>query len=152
MHRELRTTLPHISRHKDNKNTDELTDKRMRLKYRQKMNYDKTARQLEPLQERDVVRIEGPEFWDRKATVLSEVGPRSFVVKTENGQVLRRNRRSLLKTQDIENQAEETGSEQPEGAAPDVHHSEPPSPSPMTVTLRRSTRPRKPPERLIEQE
>lgn len=54
-----------------------------------KLNYDKTARHLEPLQERDVVRIEGPEVLDWKATVLREVGPRSFVLKTENGQVLR---------------------------------------------------------------
>ena len=122
----------------------------MRLKHRQKMNYDKTARDLDPLQEKDAVRIEGPEMWDRKATVLSEVGPRSFVVRMENGQMLRRNRRSLLKTQDIESQTEETGSEL-EGVTPAMHHSEPPSPFPVTVALRRSTRRRKPPERLIEQ-
>uniref|UniRef100_A0A3B4TFD4 Uncharacterized protein n=1 Tax=Seriola dumerili TaxID=41447 RepID=A0A3B4TFD4_SERDU len=151
MHRKLRTTLPHIPKDNDDKNNNKLTDKRMRLKHRQKMNYDKTARCLEPLQEKDVVRIEGPDFWARKATVLSEVGPRSFVVKTENGQVLRRNRRSLLKTQDTENETEETESEQ-DDAAQDVQHSEPPSPSPMTETPRRSTRPRKAPERLIEQE
>uniref|UniRef100_A0A3B4WVJ3 Integrase catalytic domain-containing protein n=1 Tax=Seriola lalandi dorsalis TaxID=1841481 RepID=A0A3B4WVJ3_SERLL len=151
MHRKLRTTLPHILKDNDDKNNNKLTDKRMTLKHRQKMNYDKTARCLEPLQEKDVVRIEGPDFWARKATVLSEVGPRSFVVKTENGQVLRRNRRSLLKTQDTENLTEETESEQQDDAAQDVQHSEPPSPSPMTETLRGSTRPRKPPERLIEQ-
>lgn len=97
------------------------------------------------------MKIEGPDCWDRKATVLSEVGPRSFVVETENGQVLRKNWRSLLKAQGMERQAEETGSEQQEGGTPDVHHFEPPSPFPMTETLRRSTRPRKPPERLIEQ-
>lgn len=113
-----------------------------------KLNFDKTARHLEPLQERDVVRIEGPEVWDRKATVLREVGPRSFVLKTENGQVLRRTRRSLLKTQDIEIQTEETGSEQKEEATMDVDYAEPPLPSPMTVTLRRSSTPRKPPKRL----
>lgn len=101
----------------------------MRLTHRQKMNYDKTARHLKP-QERDVVRIEGPNFWARKTTVLSEVGPRSFVIKTVNGQVLGRNRRSLLKTQDNENQTEEAESEQEGGATLDVHHSEPPSPSP----------------------
>lgn len=154
MHRKLRTTLPHIPGHKDDKDDDELNDRRMRLKHRQKLNYDKTARQLEPLRERDVVRI-GPELWDRRATVLREVCPRSFVVKTDNGQVLRRNRRSLLKTQDIETQAEEAGSEpdvhHTEDATPDVHHTEPPPPSPMTVTLRRSTRSRKPPTRLIEE-
>uniref|UniRef100_A0A3B4UX38 Integrase catalytic domain-containing protein n=1 Tax=Seriola dumerili TaxID=41447 RepID=A0A3B4UX38_SERDU len=151
MHRKLRTTLPHIPKDNDDKNNNKLTDKRMRLKHRQKMNYDKTVRCLEPLQEKDVVRIEGLDFWARKATVLSEVGPRSFVIKTENGQVLRRNWRSLLKTEDTENHTEETESEQQDEAVQDVQHSELPSPSPMTETLRRSTRPRKPPERLIEQ-
>ncbi|XP_026050672.1 uncharacterized protein K02A2.6-like [Astatotilapia calliptera] len=150
MHRKLRTTLPHISKENDNAHDNKLTDKRMKLKHRQKRNYDKTARRLEPLQERDVVRIAGPDFWDKKATVLSEVGPRSFAVQTENGQVLRRNRRSLLKTQDVKHQDTETGTEQ-RGANPVEHHSEPPSPSPMSEILRRSTRPKKPTERLIEQ-
>ena len=85
------------------------------------------------------MEIEGPDCWDRKAIVLSEVGPRSFVVKTKNGQVLRSNRRSLLKAQGIEHQAEETGSEQQEGGTPDVQHGEHPSPFPMTETLGRST-------------
>ena len=63
------------------KRNNKLADKRMRLKHRQKINYDKTARRLEPLQERDVVKIEGSDCWDRKAIVLSEVGPRSIVLK-----------------------------------------------------------------------
>ena len=112
MRRKLRTTLQHIPNNIDNKHNNKLLDKRMSLKHRQKMNYEKTARHLEPLQARDVVKIEGPDCWDRKAIVLSEVGPRSFVVKTKNGQVLRSNRRSLLKARGIEHQAEETGSEQ----------------------------------------
>lgn len=147
IHRELCTTLPHIPKDNDNKN-NMLTDKRMRLKNRQKMNYDKTAKCLEP-QKRDVVRIEGPDFWARKATVLSEVGARSFIIKTENGQVLRRNRKSLLKTQDTENQTEKTESEQ-NGATLDVNHCELPSPSLKSELLSRSTRPRKCPKRLIE--
>lgn len=53
----------------------------MKLKHGQKKNYDKAARHLEPLQEGDV-RIEG--IWDKKATVLSEVKPSLFIVKTEN--------------------------------------------------------------------
>lgn len=55
-------------------------------------------------------RMEGQDF--------SEVGPSSFVVKTENGQVLRRNR-SLLKTQDTENQTEVTESGRQDDAAQD---------------------------------
>lgn len=117
MRRKLRTTLPHILENDDNRNDDKLADKWMRLKHRQKMNYDRTARSLEPLQERDSVKIEGPDFWARKATVLGEVGPRSFVIETEDGKVLRRNRRSLLKTQDSGNKPKETRSVQQDGAA-----------------------------------
>ncbi|XP_030587995.1 uncharacterized protein K02A2.6-like [Archocentrus centrarchus] len=150
MGRKLRTTLPHMPRKDGYRSDNKWADKRMKLKQRQKRNYDKTARNLVPLQEKDVVRIDGPELWDRKATVLQEVGPRSFVVETENGQVLRRNRRSLLKIQNGESQEKETGWEQ-ENVATEVQHSESSSSLPVTVTLRRSTRPKKPPERLIEQ-
>lgn len=97
----------------------------------------------------DAVRIEDPDSWNRKATVLSEVGSRSFAVKMENGQVLGRNRKSLLKTlEDIEEQAQETESGERVDVTPDLHHAEPPSCSSRTETpaLRRSTRPRKPPE------
>ncbi len=61
------------------------------------MNYNKAAQRLEPL---DDVGIEDPDAWSRKSTVLNEVEPRSYTVKTENEQVLRRNRNSLLKTQE----------------------------------------------------
>ena len=61
----------------------------MKLKLKQKMYYDITARRLEPLLGSDV-RIEHPNSWNRKATVLKEESPRSFTVKTEDGQVIRR--------------------------------------------------------------
>lgn len=51
-----------------------------------------------PLREKDVVRMEGPGSWDRRAVVLQQVAPRSYNVMTENGDVFRRNRRHLLKT------------------------------------------------------
>ncbi|KAK7886282.1 hypothetical protein WMY93_025903 [Mugilogobius chulae] len=146
MGRKLRTTLPQITVH-NNKNW---IDKKKKLKHRQKMAYDKSTRRLEPLFERDSVRIEGPDCWDRKATVLSEVGPRSFVVETEDGQRIRRNRRSLLKTNvDIEKHTDEAESENQNDTSK-TQPSEPLVSSPSTEPLRRSTRQRKPPERLIE--
>lgn len=42
---------------------------------------------------------EYPDGWKTKA-VLQEVAPKSFTVRTEEGQIFRRNRRSLLKTQE----------------------------------------------------
>ncbi|KAL0147186.1 hypothetical protein M9458_057509, partial [Cirrhinus mrigala] len=35
--------------------------------------------------------------WSKRATVLEEVNPKSYMVRTEDGQILRRNLRSLLK-------------------------------------------------------
>lgn len=80
------------------------------------------------------MRIEGPDFWARKATVLSEVGAPPFIIKTEDGQGLRRNRRTLLKTIKVK----KTESEQ-NGATLDVNHRELPSPSLKSDILSRFT-------------
>lgn len=48
MCRKLRTTLWHISKEHNNNSNKELTNKTMKLKLKQKMNYDKAARRQEP--------------------------------------------------------------------------------------------------------
>ncbi|KAL7851936.1 hypothetical protein SRHO_G00177210 [Serrasalmus rhombeus] len=96
MNRRIRTTLPFCSG--KGQQCPMLQQKFMQQKAKQKTAYDRSAKCLQPLSRNDKVRIEGPDTWDRKATVLQEVAPRSYVVRTEEGQVLRRNRRSLLKT------------------------------------------------------
>lgn len=52
---------------------------------------------LSPLDAGNVVQIKN-ENWSRKATVLKEVAPRSYLVKTESQGQLRRNRQHLLPT------------------------------------------------------
>ena len=95
MNRKLRDTLPKVSLKTVN---NSLSLKEMQhLKKKQKEYYDKGARHLKPLSERDTVRIAEPTGWKKKATVLKEVNPRSYLVQTEDGQTLRRNRQSLLK-------------------------------------------------------
>lgn len=55
----LHTTLPQLPKeHDDNKNW---TDKKKRLKDRQKITYDKSAKCLQLLFEKDTVRIKGPD-------------------------------------------------------------------------------------------
>lgn len=46
MHHKLHTTLPHISTENDKINSRELTNKRIKLKLKQIMNYDRAARRL----------------------------------------------------------------------------------------------------------
>lgn len=91
--------LPHTNIDTDKNNIVELTNKR--IEHRQKRDFDRATRVLEPLQERDVLRREDPDAWTRKATVCREVGPRSYTVRTECGQVFRRHRRSLKTSEDI---------------------------------------------------
>lgn len=148
MGRRLRTTLPYTAKQK--KNTI-VRQKQKYLQNRQKTNYDKVSKSLLPLSKHDTVRLEDSNYWNKKATVLEEVGPRSYNVRTEDGQVLRRNRRSLLKTREkLEEQSAEDENEvttaPPEETTPTPPPADPaPPPSPV---LRRSTRVSKPPDRL----
>ena len=62
--------------------------------------YDKTAKDLKPLSDGDVVRVK-PQDTDKKfikAKVEKQVDIRSYRVKTEVGRVFRRNRKDLHKT------------------------------------------------------
>ena len=63
--------------------------------------YNANARNLPELKIGDTVRIQGNKTWDRKAQATEQCNtPRSFKVKTEDGRILRRNRRDLLKTRE----------------------------------------------------
>uniref|UniRef100_A0A3P8U020 Integrase catalytic domain-containing protein n=1 Tax=Amphiprion percula TaxID=161767 RepID=A0A3P8U020_AMPPE len=97
MNRKLRTTLPSYPDAPVQKKHAKHENKLRKQKMRQKTSYDISAKPLPPLANNDPVRIEDVNGWNTKGIVL-EVAPRSFTVRTEDGQVLRRNRRSLLKT------------------------------------------------------
>lgn len=99
MNRKLRTTLPSYPNYNVKRKTHaKLAKRQQQLKIRQKTFYDTSAKSLPVLARNDSVRIEDPDGWNTKGTVLQEVAPRSFTVRTEAGHVLRRNRRSLFKT------------------------------------------------------
>uniref|UniRef100_A0A3B1JHU7 Integrase catalytic domain-containing protein n=1 Tax=Astyanax mexicanus TaxID=7994 RepID=A0A3B1JHU7_ASTMX len=147
MRRKLRTTLPYIAGQKQSRY---LKQKIERLRRRQKVNYDRSARALKPLARYDTVRIGDASNWNTKATVLDEVGPRSYTVRTEDGQILRRNRRSLLKTH--ETLQEQLSDREPETSAssepPITLHSDVEDKKAHMSSLRRSERKVKAPDRL----
>ena len=67
---------------------------------KQPENNDKN-KELPKLQPYDKVRIKYQNNWKRKGTVLRKLDqPRSYVVKTDEGQIIKRNRRHLLKTRE----------------------------------------------------
>ena len=156
MDRKLRNRLPDVESYVSGKALRKKDDK-------QKQYYDRGARVLKPLNLEDTVRVrreraEKSSLWCERGQVLNQVAPNSYNVLLENGQVLRRNRRDLLKTGETFVPSAEDEVEPPET----VTVSKPPE----TVTVRetqtsqlaqssvpqttRSGRPVKPPERLIE--
>uniref|UniRef100_A0A3B3C851 Integrase catalytic domain-containing protein n=1 Tax=Oryzias melastigma TaxID=30732 RepID=A0A3B3C851_ORYME len=150
MGRTLRTTLPYVAP------KQRLKTQRSRMKllqHRQKLHYDKSSRPLEPLRKDDSVRLQDANIWKDRAPVLEEVGPRSYTVKMEDGVVLRRNRRSLLKTQETSDLPERdhapAGSVPVEVSPPDQENSESLGQTQTSpVVLRRSARTVRPPDRL----
>uniref|UniRef100_UPI003AAE90D4 latent-transforming growth factor beta-binding protein 1-like n=1 Tax=Centroberyx gerrardi TaxID=166262 RepID=UPI003AAE90D4 len=96
--RKIHTRLPSHGTRMPEHRDEVWPDKARRLQQKQKTCHDHTATALAPLQEKDVVRMEGPRSWAKRATVLQQVAPRSYSVMTENGDVFRRNRKHLLKT------------------------------------------------------
>lgn len=65
---------------------------------KQKLNFDKTAKELKPLDVEDNVFIarKGKHLIPAKVTKVG-IRPRSYEIKTENGSVLERNRKHLLR-------------------------------------------------------
>lgn len=147
MGRRLQTTLPCLATQNKRKY---LKRKQKHLKLRQKANYDKASKSLEPLSNNDTVRLEDSNTWTKKATVLEEVKPRSYTVRTEDGQILRRNRRSLLKTKETAENTHTGDTDCAESTSetlPVLHHNEQAKEMHSPV-LRRSNRTVKPPDRL----
>lgn len=107
--------------------------------------------QLRPLSQGDVVRVK-KQFWDTKAQVLQRrAEPRSYNIVTEDGKLLRRNRRHLMATKEAYRRepADDSDDDNEEGVAaqeyPAVSSNNVVSSAPV---LRRSQRQRGPPRRL----
>ena len=92
MHRHLRTKLPSVHGHVNSQNKETNNN--------QKKYYDRGTKVLAPVNAKDTVRLQRKGVWQEKAQVQQQVAPNSYLVQTESGSYLRRNRRHLLKTQE----------------------------------------------------
>jgi len=81
--------------------TPEIVTPREQLCDRQQKHknyFDRATKALPPLQADDVVRVQRDGKWQRGRVQRPHVAPRSYVIETEDGSTLRRNRRQLIKT------------------------------------------------------
>lgn len=103
---------------------------------------------LPALQKGQVVRVQG-DTWATKAKVVDRTRPRSYTVTTEKGNVIRRNRQHLLATKEPFSSCEGNSSDE-ESDDQEPARGQLPTDDMNTPTnaLRRSTRNRRPPERL----
>lgn len=145
MNRKLRTRLPsakHLTVEPSIRTTQE--------RAKQKHWYDKSSKPLRTLDVGETVRVREDKCWKQKAMVIEETAPRTFKVKTENGQIFVRNRVHLLPTKeefgrddsDVRSAGNKTTTKkQSENKSVS---------SELTVQLRRSQRCLKKPKRLVE--
>ena len=100
MSRKQRTKLP-IARHQLKPHTiDSAQHKLQSRQQNQKKFYDRNAKSLPPLKINDSVRVRDGRTWVPAKVIDKHTAPRSYIVLTENGMKLRRNRAHLLATKE----------------------------------------------------
>jgi hypothetical protein len=67
---------------------------------KQEKFYNRQAKALQPLHEGDTIRVNHNGQWRAGVVTEKHVTPRSYIIDTEDGSTLRRNRRDLVHTKD----------------------------------------------------
>ena len=97
MGRRLRSNLPIQENLLKTKEGGKVQRFKEQQKAKQKFYYDKGTQNLPELHTGDYVRLKDKtNTWSQKATVINEVHPRSYTIQTEEGAVLRQNRRDIM--------------------------------------------------------
>lgn len=133
MGRNIRTTLP---MHPSKLTTDfdsEFAEQKRLQHAKQKAYFDQGKRDLKELKTGDRVRLldSKSRTWPTSATVTEEQSPRSYLIRTDNGAVYRRNRahlKQIPRPADLEPQPEKISLSPPETPSPS------PSLSPIPTT------------------
>ena len=110
--RRTRTLLPTTSSLLKLKVQEDVKEKLIKQKSKQTKCYDRSCKELPPLQSGEIVRV-APKQGDRerkwfKARVEEQVDLRSYEVRTEDGKLYRRNRRHLRQSEEPFGQNGET--------------------------------------------
>ena len=92
MNRKLRNRLPQVSQNVD------IDGRQQIIRQTQMALYNKHVKDLPVLEPNDVIRVRKDNKWETKGYVIVQLGPRSDKIRTEDGRVIRRNRRQLIKT------------------------------------------------------
>jgi len=125
--RSLRTKLP-VAPNDLKPHINDARDLLVDRQQRQKKNFDRHASPLPKLSTGDIVRVQHNEKLVRANVTAEHASPRSFIVETEHGARLRRNRRHLVKTREAPPIVQPPVEESAPGSRP------PPSVKPVIMT------------------
>ena len=98
MGRKLQSTLPMLPSLLEQQCNKDTKEKLLSRQTQQKYYYDKDAKQLPALKPKDVVRFKYKAFWKPAVVIDTHSAPRSYIIRTADGTILRRNRCHLRKT------------------------------------------------------
>jgi RNase H-like domain found in reverse transcriptase/Integrase zinc binding domain len=98
MSRKLKTCIPMATSHLQPCVQRDVVPALQALQCKQKMFHDRSAQALVPLEKGDNVVWRKDGVWEPAKIIDKHDTPRSYIIGTENGQVLRRNRRDLRKS------------------------------------------------------
>ncbi|XP_053326251.1 uncharacterized protein K02A2.6-like [Spea bombifrons] len=141
MGRRLRTNLPMKDDLLARRTGAQVKQFKENQKEKQKVYFDSRVKSLPELHKGEKVRIKDKDnTWTQKGSIDEQVQPRSYTIRTEEGRIIRRNRRDILK--EPEQKCSNTESD-------GVLYCNTETESETDQVVRRSTRRRKSPERLI---
>ena len=79
-------------------NAAQVKDKLIKRQVAQKHYYDKSSKPLPPLKPNEHVRYRDGLIWKPAIVMSTHAAPHSYIIQTQNGTILRRNRRHLKRT------------------------------------------------------
>uniref|UniRef100_A0A8C4RPS8 Gypsy retrotransposon integrase-like protein 1 n=1 Tax=Erpetoichthys calabaricus TaxID=27687 RepID=A0A8C4RPS8_ERPCA len=149
MGRRLRSNLPMKQTLLKSGMEDKVRKVKENINRKQKIYFDRGTRILPELEIGEEVRIKdsSTKTWNLQGAVKEQIDPRSYIVETSDGTVLRRNRRDIV-VDKTSKEPSKVSTETVEMTTSTSRMSE--SGRDSSETLRRSSRVKQPPTRLIE--
>ena len=98
MGRNLRSSLPMLPWTLEPPNAAQVKDKLVKRQVAQKHYYDKSSKPLPPLKPNEHVRYRDGLIWKPAIVMSTHAAPRSYIIQTQNGTILQRNRCHLKRT------------------------------------------------------
>ena len=94
----LQSRLPMIPTVLDTDTSMKVRDSLVKQQQRSQLYHDRQSKPLTSLKPNEVVRVKHGSQWKPAVVIYKHTPPRSYIIKTADEKILRRNRQHLVKT------------------------------------------------------